>query len=63
MIELNQLGSIALTDSNSLYIHRDPISYNSNSSISKIVDDMMAKLQSKLYLNKKNKYVPFLYLL
>lgn len=47
MLELGQLGSIGLSETNMLYIHRDPISYNKNEKSKKIIDELASSLQSK----------------
>ena len=49
MFELSQLGSVGLNETNLLYIHRDPISYNKNVKIQKIVDELVSALHSKLF--------------
>ncbi len=44
LIELNQLGSVGVNDENKLYIHRDPLSFSSSESISKIIEDLSTNL-------------------
>ena len=47
LIELNQLGSVGVSNSNLLYIHKDPISYGTNATIQKLIDDISNTLSSK----------------
>ena len=47
MIELSQLGSVGLDVNTNLFVHKDPLSYNKDQNVAKIIDDLVSKLESK----------------
>jgi hypothetical protein len=46
MLELGQLGSISLAESNILHIHKDPISYGKSKAIQEIIDGLSTSLET-----------------
>ncbi len=44
-MELGQLGSLGLNENNMLYIHKDPLTYNKNDKIKKIIDELVLSLK------------------
>lgn len=49
LVELSQIGSIGLSSSDGVYVHWDSVSYESNKSISIVIDELAAKLTSKSF--------------
>lgn len=50
MVELNQLGSIGLSDNNNLFVHKDPISYGKDKNVERIINDLTERFKSNLFI-------------